>query len=161
MGIAKKINWNSIFVFLFIILFPFGQIIRLEFNLLGLKIPLLPIDIVAGLAALYNLFLQKNRSPISPYIKNFLYVAAFSYLFSVAVLRREAIYGFFYLVRIGAYSFFLNYVWNFIKQSTSNRKLIIDSLLALSVISAVFGWIQYFSVPDLKPLYYIGWDMHF
>ena len=36
----------------------------------------------------------------------------------------------------------------------------IDSILAVSVISAIFGWVQYFSIPDLKPFFYFDWDMH-
>lgn len=160
MGIAKKINWDSVFIFLFLIIFPFGQIIRLNYNLLELNIPLLPIDAIVGVAALYNIFFQKSKSPIFIYIKKFLAVALFSYLFSLFIFGKASLYGLFYLLRITAYAFFLNYVWQYVKKSKDGQKLIIDSLLSLSVVSAVFGWIQYFSIPDLKPLYYIGWDMH-
>jgi O-antigen ligase len=39
-------------------------------------------------------------------------------------------------------------------------KLLLQSLLLISVASTVFGWIQFFLFPDLKPFTVWGWDMH-
>jgi len=160
MGITKKINFESIFIFLFLAIFPFGQIIRLNFNFIGLNIPLTPLDIVAGLGALYSIFFQKGKPVIFKFLNFFLIVAAFSFAVSVFTFGKEALYGLFYLFRIFAYVYFLNYVWNFVKNSELRKKLLLNSLLVVSIASAIFGWIQFFTVPDLKPLYYIGWDMH-
>lgn len=132
----------------------------MNFNFVGLNIPLQPLDIIAGLGGLYSIFFQKNKTKVLKYLSYFLAIAAFSYFVSIFVFKKEAIYGAFYLLRLTVYTFFVNYVWNFVKLGKSNKKLLLDSLLAVSVISAIFGWIQYFAVPDLKPLYYIGWDMH-
>ena len=160
MGITKKINWESAFIFLFLIVFPFGQLIRLNFNLAGLNIPLVPLDIVAGFGALYTIFFQKKIPSFFKYIFYFLLAALFSYVLSIPVFKSDALYGLFYLFRIFAYAFFFVYVWNFAQKSALNKKLLINSLIAISAVSAIFGWYQYFTVPDLKPLYYIGWDMH-
>jgi len=35
-----------------------------------------------------------------------------------------------------------------------------DSLLAISIISALFGWLQFFIIPDIKPFFVYDWDMH-
>ena len=160
MGIAKKINWNTIFIFLFFVLFPFGQILRFNINFAGISIPIVPIDIVVGGGALIAVVQQKSKPNYFKYIQNFLAVAAFSYIFSTISYKSDSVYGLFYLFRITAYIYFLIYVWNYLRKTYISKKVLINSLLAVSVVSAVFGWIQYFTIPDLKPLYYIGWDMH-
>ncbi len=160
MGITKKINWESVFIFLFLIIFPLGQIIRLNFNFAGLNIPLLPIDIVAGLGAIYTILFQKKTPKFFKYIAFFLAVTAFSFIFSITIFHKSVLYGAFYLFRIFAYAYFFVYVWNFAKKGGVNKRLLVNSLISVSIFSAIFGWIQFVSVPDLKPLYYIGWDMH-
>lgn len=162
MGITKKIkiDLNSFFIFLFLIVFPFGQIIRLGFNLAGLNIPLQPLDVVVGLGAIYSILFQKERSKIFKPLVYLLSAVVFSFLFSILVFGQNTFYGLFYLIRITAYALFLNYVWNFVKKNKGSRYLLFDSLLAVSIVSAVFGWIQYFTFPDIKPFFVYGWDMH-
>lgn len=160
MGIAKKIKLDSLFLFLFLIIFPFGQIIRMNINLIGFNIPLLPLDIVTGLAALYTVFFQKEKSKVTKYLLYFFAACLFSYGVSIFYFGKEAFYGSFYLVRMFSYLLFFNYVWNFAKISSKNRNLLLNSLLSISLISGIFGWVQYFFWSDLRPLYYIGWDDH-
>lgn len=164
MGIAKKvksiIDLDSVFIFLFFVIFPFGQIIRLSFNFAGLTVPLLPLDVATGLGAFYAILWQKEKPKNFKYLEYCLGVAAFSYVLSVFIFKEAAVYGLFYLIRLFAYIVFLNYVWNFVIKTKNNRELLLGSLLGVSVFSAIFGWIQFFTVPDLKPLHYIGWDMH-
>lgn len=156
----NRLNLNNIFIFLFLVIFPFGQVIRLNFNFAGLNIPLVPLDIVAGMGALYTIFFQRRTPGVFKYVLFFLTAAVFSFLTSIPVFHTSVLYGLFYLFRIFAYSYFFVYVWNFARLSENNKILLFDSMIAVSVISAIFGWYQYFTVPDLKPLYYVGWDMH-
>ena len=159
----KKINifsLESIFLFLFLVAFPFGQIIRLSFDFAGTNVPLQPLDIVVGLGAIYSIFFQKSKSKIFEYLRFFLSIAAFSFAVSIVTFGNEALYGAFYLIRLFSYLLFLNYVWNFVKKSESGRRLLFDSLLAVSTISAVFGWVQFVLIPDLKPFFVYDWDMH-
>jgi len=166
MGITKKIKLDSlfslqsVFLFLFLVLFPFGQIIRLSFGIGSLNMPLQPIDVVVGLGALYSILFEKEKPKVYKYLKYFLVAAGFSFILSVFIFKYQVLYGLFYLVRIVAYTFFLNYVWNFAKKSPTNGHLLSSSLLTISVISAVFGWIQLFAFPDIKPFFVYGWDMH-
>ncbi len=150
---TEKLNMSNIFIFLFFIMFPFGQIIRLGI--------IHPIDIVVGIAGAYTLMVNLKRPQIFRYFENFLYIALFSWIFgSLIFLRPEAVIGFLYLLRLSAYLFFLVYIWNFAKKSGSNKLLILNSLTSVSVISAGFGWLQYFAFPAIRPFSVWGWDDH-
>lgn len=143
---------QTIPILLFLILFPFGQIIRIGI--------IHPIDIVVGLGALYSIISKAKRPDGFTYIQNFLLIATFSWVFSIFIFPQAAIlYGLLYLLRLFAYSYFLICVWNF-ASSIKNRELLLNSLMGVSVISAIFGWIQFFIFPDLKPFFEWGWDEH-
>ncbi len=152
MAIAKKLNIGNIFIFLFLVLFPFGQVIRIGI--------LQPIDIIAGLGAVYTLLWKLPKPGVFKYLGGFLGIAAASWVFSVFIFYDPKIfYGLLYLFRLFAYFYFFIYVWNFAKIK-NNRRLLADSLLAVSAISAVLGWVQFVAMPDIKPLFVWGWDMH-
>ncbi len=152
MGITKRLNLQNIFIFLFLIVFPFGQIIRIGI--------IHPVDVVVGLAAIYTIFNKLEKPEVFKYFNNFIVVAIFSWIFSLFIFREVAVlYGLLYLLRLVAYFYFLIYVWNFASNKI-NRDLLVNSLLSLSLISALFGWIQYFWVPDMKPFFTFGWDEH-
>lgn len=159
-NIKKTLKAESFFLFLFLVIFPFGQIFRISLGLGRFTVPFTPLDMVVGLGALYSIFFQKKVPSIFKCFCCFLSIVLFSYILSFFVFEKNALYGTFYLLRVFAYVFFLKYVWNFAGKSVSNKNLLLNGLLAVSVVSSIFGWIQYFAIPDLKPLYYIGWDMH-
>jgi hypothetical protein len=153
MGITKRLNWQNIFIFLFLIAFPFGQVIKIGI--------LQPIDLVVGLAAIWMIVKRLEIPKVYKHIGIFISFAAFSWFFSIFIFRQvEVVYGLLYLFRIAAYYFFGVYSWNFVSQKTDNRKLLLDSLLAMSVVSSLFGWVQFFMVPDIKALFVYGWDIH-
>lgn len=144
---------NSIFIFLFLAIFPFGQIIRIGV--------LHPIDIVVAAGAIYVVFAKLPRPPTFKYFNNLLIIALYTYALSVFLFEDVNIaFGLLYLIRLGAYFYFLIYVWNFVKLKKTNRNLLLDCLLGTSVVSAIFGWIQFFWIPDIKPFYTWGWDEH-
>lgn len=152
MDITKKLNWQNIFIFLFLVLFPFGQILRIGI--------IQPLDVIVGLATIYTLVAKLEEPDIFQNFKNFLYIAAFTYVLAIFIFwSKDLLVGALYLFRLVAYFYFLIYVWNFASNKT-NQKLLINSLISISVISAFFGWIQYFSFPDIKPFFVYGWDMH-
>ena len=136
-------SMNFIFLFLFLILFPFGQIIRIGI--------IQPIDVVVGLAAVYSIIAKLEEPEIFRNFKNFLYIAIFTYVLSTFIFwTKDLAIGLLYLFRLIAYFYFLIYVWNFVK-TKENRSLLINALLSLSIISALFGWIQFFTFPDTHP----------
>lgn len=153
MEIAKRLNLNSIFVFLFLILFPFGQIIRIGI--------IQPIDLVVGASAIYSIIKKLEIPEVFKYLRKFFIFASISWIFSIFIFQQiDVAYGLLYLFRLGAYIYFGIYVRNFIKLQKENGRLLINSLLSLSIVSSLFGWIQYFSFPDIKPFFVWGWDMH-
>ncbi len=136
---------EQIILFAFLILFPFGQIIKIgQIN---------PIDIIVGLGAFWAII---KRYQYPKYFNDFLLAAIFSYLLSIFIFKNSQVYiGLLYLVRLAAYFYFYIFLTNF-----KDRKLLLNSLLSLSLFSALFGWIQYFHYPDLTSLKYLGWDDH-
>lgn len=153
MDIRKLLNLNNIFIFLFFVLFPFGQIIRIGI--------LHPLDVIVGAGAIYAVVKKFKKPGFFIYFDGLLVIFFFSWIFGSLIFKQnEVLYGLFYLIRLFAYSYYFVYVWNFAKSSAKNKKLLIDSLLTSSIISAVFGWIQYFTLSDLKPFFIWGWDMH-
>jgi O-antigen ligase len=148
-----KLNCQNIFIFLFLAVYPFGQIIRIGI--------IQPIDLIVGLAAFYTI-VKRLKSPISiKYFGLFVLFASFSWIYSFFIFHQfELMYGLLYLFRLAGYYFFGIYVWNFIRKSQMNKKLLITGLMGVSTVSAIFGWIQYFMFPDLKAFFIYGWDMH-
>jgi hypothetical protein len=143
---------NNIFLFLFIVIFPFGQIIRMGI--------LHPIDLVVGIAALYSIFYKLPKPGWFMHLARILFVAVASWLFSIFLFQDlKVIYGLLYLLRLLSYLYFSVYVWNLLK-TESDKKIMINALLTVSIVSAVIGWVQFIVFPDLKPLFILGWDMH-
>ncbi len=159
--LVKKIfSFEYLFVFLFLCLLPFGQLGRFNIHIGSFTVPFLLADAAVGLGALYSIIFQKKRTMIFKYLMFFLFACLFSFILSYFYFGTKIIYGSLYLLRISSYFIFVNYVWNYIKGIEKRRRLLVDSLIAVSIISALFGWIQMVVLPDLKILFYIGWDMH-
>ncbi len=153
MDYTKRLNFNNIFIFLFFVLFPFGQIIRIGI--------LHPMDVIVGLTAFYAILKRFKKPDFFKYIEGLLAAATFSWIFGSLIFKQvEVLYGLMYLIRLFAYSYFFIYVCHFSTSNLKNGKLLLDSLLSISVMSAVFGWIQFFKFPDIKPFFTWGWDMH-
>lgn len=144
---------EQIILFIFLILFPFGQVVRIGI--------VQPIDLVVGVAALWTILKGYPKPKAFNYINAFLLVAFFSWLVSASIFWRfEVFYGLLYLIRLAAYVYFLPFVWNFVKKGDQNKKLLLNSLLFVTLISAAFGWIQYFAYPSIRFLFSAGWDEH-
>jgi len=138
---------EQIILFAFLTVFPFGKIVKIGI--------INPIDIIVGLGAIYAVIKQLPQPKVFSYFKNFLLVAVFSWIVGSLVFARiEVFYGLLYLARLGAYFYFFIFLRQF------NRKFLLNSLLAVSVAVAIFGWIQYFIYPDVRALVEYGWDDH-
>ncbi|HET7098956.1 MAG TPA: O-antigen ligase family protein [Patescibacteria group bacterium] len=152
MDITKRLNGQNIFLFLFLIIFPFGQIIRIGI--------IQPIDVVVGLAALYSILYKLEKPKIFKTFKNTFFVFLFTFVFSIFMFWDKNLYlGLLYLFRLISYFYFLIYIWNFAK-TKKNKELLINSLFLISISSAIFGWIQFFTIPDLRAFFTWGWDEH-
>lgn len=149
---SKKEKLQTIILFIFLVIFPFGQLLKMSFQ---------PIDLIAGLAFLYTIIFSVKTPKAVIGLRNFLLAAAFSLLFSLAFFKAGPLFvGFLYFVRFTLYIYFVSFVFNFTQQSKIKKNLLISGLIAVSVFSAIFGWIQYFWFPDFRPFTVFGWDDH-
>jgi hypothetical protein len=148
-------------VFIYLILFPFGQLIRLNLNLMGRIIPFHPTDFIAGIFLSIFLISCFPKPRFYKSAQNFLLVCLFSLLFSIILFNSVAvILGGLYLLRFFAYLAFSLVIWDFLKRKNKLKEKLFNSLIAVSLTTAVFGWIQYLFYPDIRPLLEWGWDEH-
>lgn len=147
-------------IFLYLLLFPFGQLVRQSVFIFGFNIPIHPADLVVGLALLYFLVGGLKQPRITKNINGFLAAGAFSLLISLTFFESlEVFSGFLYLLRIFAYVGFFIVVWNYAKNK-GYKLTLLHSLILVAVVIAIFGWIQLLWLPDLTSLKFLGWDDH-
>lgn len=145
-------------IILYFIIFPFGQLLRFETSVFGIPFALHGLDIVSTFGILYVLLNHNTAHPLRKYFYYLWCVFAFSLLISFAYYPLPIILrGSLYLLRFISYYFFFELVWQICKTTEDRvQKVLLSSLLA----TAVFGWIQYMWLPDLRFLYYFNWDDH-
>ena len=159
----KKINnITEILIFLFLILFPFGQIIRINLNLLETSVVLHPVDLVVGTGLVLYLLESFKKPKIFGHILSFLGIAFFSYLLSYTTTEGQHSYaGALYLLRLIAYSSFFILAWNMAKNNKKYSEKLFNSLIFVVFAVSVFGFIQYFIYPDITSFKIWGWDDHY
>ena len=136
---------DKIIFFTILVIFPFGQLFKIGiFNL---------FDIAVLLLAMVTLLRKPSYPSWYRYFIYFIFASIFSLLVNYSLFT---VHGSLYLVRLVSYSFVAVYISNFV----ADHKAVVRSLLAVSIASAIFGWLQYFIWPDLTALKYLGWDDH-
>jgi hypothetical protein len=151
---AKLIEY---LLFAYLILFPFGQILRWEVTAGNSIVPINPTDLIAVVIFLLGLIGKIQKPPIFKHLKNFIYAAGFSLLVSIGVFKNfSVVFGGLYLLRLISYSYLFLVTWNIIR----DKKRWFGLLLGVTFAVALFGWFQYFFYPDLRALYAWGWDDH-
>jgi len=155
---TKKLTQTLLFIYL--VLFPFGQLLRISTNIFGYTVRIHPTDLMVLVISVVFLTGKFNKPKIWVHIKNFLYALGFSLVFSLSIFSlREILIGTLYLVRVVGYSFFFLAAWNLIKKEEERRTLF-NSLIGITSAISVFGLFQYFVYPDIRALYAWGWDDH-
>jgi len=157
---------GKVLLFLYLILFPFGQLVRLPLKLGNFpEVNFYLTDIVVGLLGLIGGIrairgVREKKLPVlAKPIIIFLGVTALSLLVNIPFFEKKGILiAGLYWLRLAAYFgvyFFIN-LSNWSDWSNLN-----DLLLVCGGAVAVFGLIQYFFWPDLTTLNYLGWDPHY
>jgi O-antigen ligase len=145
---------------LFFIVFPFGQLLKFSILIGERPVNIHAIDIVVGLSAL-TLFLNGRYKRINKNYFSFFIIAIFALVLSFnqfTIIQITA--GSLYLIRFLAYFLFLFFVYFYSERNKKKKDTLYKSLVIISAISALFGWIQYIWYPDLRFLKYLGWDEH-
>lgn len=158
----KKINIIiEILIFLFFIIFPYGQLLNIKIKLFSNELRVHLIDILASLS-IPLVIIGKNKYPnYIKHFKAFIIVSLFSLVFSLIYFSfAKVLRGSLYLLRVLIYSFFSIMIWNYVREN-KNRKLIFKGMIIATIFIGIFGWVQYLSLPDLRGLLYLGWDNHY
>lgn len=145
---------------LYFILFPFGQLLRIEANLLDIPFAIHPLDLVVMASIPIVLLNKLDAHPLRKHFAYFWFICLFSLL--VASTRypiSEVLRGSLYLIRFISYYFFFEVVWN-TQRTKDNKQKMINILIGALVITALLGWFQYFYMPDLRFLRAFNWDDH-
>lgn len=154
-GLAERL------IFVYLVLFPLGQLIRINYNFFGLAIPIHPSDVVTFISVPIYLLGLGRQPKVFSYILGFLGVATFSLILSLTYFPISSVFwGTLYLFRLFSYSAFFAIAYNCARKDESFKGVLFNGLILVSFFTAVFGWIQYFWIPDLTSLKYIGWDDH-
>ncbi|OGG26788.1 hypothetical protein A2960_01295 [Candidatus Gottesmanbacteria bacterium RIFCSPLOWO2_01_FULL_39_12b] len=92
----------------------------------------------------------------------FMSIALFSLIFSPIILTlQEKAIAFLYFIRFVCYFFYYITVVYLLKLKILKKSEIIHGLTISGLLLATFGWLQYFFYPDLRNLFYLGWDPHY
>lgn len=147
--------------FLYLAVFPFGQLGRIEFNP---ELRLHLIDVVVGAVATIGFFRWWQRKlktpPYTREIVAFLGVAFFSLIVNYPQVNPlQFLIGSFYFARLVAYFLFYLVLWNLFRDKIWREKLS-GLLLTVGFFTAFFGYLQYLFFPDLGILSDFGWDPH-
>lgn len=144
-----------------IALFPLAELARWQFSS-GLSINL--NDFLVGVTILIFFFyhlIKKEPIKKGQLMKFIILFPAFGILSLVLNLKLLTGFQFFisslYALRWTAYAFLFFIIGDFDKKF---KKTIIKLLIIVSFIIVLGGFIQYFLYPNLRNLYYLGWDEH-
>lgn len=154
---------NKALLFLIFLIFPLGQLIRIQFPFLPPEIRIQPIDLFVFLFSLNWIFSKRKEWKFQLFSKEilvFLGLALFSLLIKARTLSLKHFFiAFLYFARLVNYFIFYFSFSDYLKKHKDfflNKYLIYEGILV-----AVFSVIQYIFLPDVRFLYYLGWDDHY
>jgi len=154
-----KMRILKIFIILLLILFPFGEIFRFD---AGNNISIKPLDIISIGLLLWTTFLyvknKKFRKSLKGYYFFFPIVGVISLLINSYWLSPHNLFtSFLYCLRWVSY---MSVFFAIIQLDESFKKRITKFLIADGLLILFIGYVQFFLYPNLRNLYYLGWDEH-
>ncbi len=151
--LKRKLQLNLLF--LYFILFPLGQLAK--FKQINLT------DLLVLFSSLIFIFTKgKNYPKASKEVFFTITVFIFSIIFSVIFFDLKSIKpGIPYLIRFLSYLIFYFAIFDLLKVYPKMKNVLINCLILDGVIVSIFGILQYILLPDLRYLYYFGWDDHY
>lgn len=137
-------------IFLYLTLFPLGQLIRIPVGNLVIH----PADVMVGITSIYTLARIKKVPAVFKTFLSFIGVAALTLLVNLQFVNLMSVL---YLVRLAGYGFFALFIWETFRKKKMD---LINELLIIGFAISLFGLVQYFWQPDLTSLIEFGWDDH-
>src|SRR3972149_11539087 len=154
----------KILFFTLFLVFPFGQLGRIPFG--EGEIVLQLNDLVIGFLIgcwVGGHFLKKERfvnPPFGKYIFFFFIIGLTSFLLNLPRWG-FSLSGSLYLVRWTTYAGLYFFTSELIFKKEISPGKIFRGLVLAGIAVGIFGIFQYFLYPDLRNLYYLGWDPHY
>lgn len=141
-----KLSIELVIIVFYLLFFPLGQIARIEF-------PLVDIVALSSLVLVVSKGLPVWKdSALLPFFLASLFSIIISWRFFPALA---------YWMRLVSYAG----MYILVKRATSKEKRLhnwlFNGLIAISFLLSIFGLLQYFFIPDMRFLYYLGWDDHY
>jgi len=153
---------NSL-IYLSFIFLSFGQIGRL--SLVDRPVNIYLYEITVILLIVFFFFKYKFKLAVV-YLRKFNSIFIFfsalllSWLLNMGNYHlSETFIGFLYFLRVMVYFLFFIYLQIYLKQN-KNKIILLNGVDIFILITVVFSLIQYFLYPDLRNLFYLGWDPH-
>lgn len=151
-------------VILLFLLFSLGQLVRISFMGQEVNIYLYEISMVFIFGYLFLKFRFK------PIVQTFKFVSIIIYFFGYLFLSffikignfnlNENIIAFLYLLRFSFYFLFFIYLIFELKKHVALVRIFKKGIFVCFILIVFFSFLQYFFYPDLRNLFYQGWDPH-
>lgn len=154
----RAIDW---LLFLFLVIFPLGQLLKINLNFLDFPIRIHLIDLIAGGFLFIYLFGKFEKPVIYKQLAGLVSVMVFSWILAITMFGlADSITGFMYLLRFISYSAVFLVLTNYFKDNTKAKVHILKSLIIVGVAVSIIGWVQYFLLPYFGAFTVWGWDDH-
>jgi len=160
MDLSKKRLIGKLLIYLYLVLFPLGQLIRIDSVLSVGRFTIQPIDLLAVISlVMVPLFGVKIRSELKIVLAFFI-VATFSLALSLTYIPLSFLgISTAYLLRLVSY-FSLLLLANASITSVKEKRSLMTMLIIALFVTAFIGWFQYLVLPDLRFMVLFGWDDH-
>ncbi len=152
------------FIILIFFLLSLGQLGRISF--LGQQVNFYLYEI-AVVALVLTLLTAYRLQPIISFMKKYPAMLFFFFLMLFSFLLRYTYYSFqenfiafLYFLRFFTYVCLFIYLARYWQDQKKSNTVVQSGILVLSSITIVFSLTQYFLYPDLRNLFYLGWDPH-
>lgn len=156
------------FLFLLLLIFPFGQLTKLPLNLAEINIYFHDLLVVFLLLSwgLRKVFTKEKFiwPSLTKPILAFIITAGFSLVLILPYHQsREVMVGFLYLLRWISYAGIYFALTDLLKDRRFIKlKLkIYDLLVIVTAVGAILGLLQYIFIPNIRPLTAFDWDPHY
>lgn len=153
-------------LFAYFIFFPFGQLAQISLQMTEVNVYIIDLLVFSILLSwgIWRIRRKKTKYQLPPLTLPLILFSLISFLsFTLAtplLSNREVMVAGLYLLRWLVYVGFY-FVIADIKNRYLKPRNLIDYLAITGVALAIFGFVQYFLYPNLKPLEFLHWDPHF
>lgn len=145
-------------------LFSLGQLGRVTFFNQQINFYLYEVALIFSL---FILFIKYRFDPIKDAWKKFQPVFVLLSLLTISLLIDFSKFTFFqnlvgalYLYRLHLYFIYFFYLRYHVQKKINFSKVIKNGILAIALLTIISTFTQYFLYPDLRNLFYQGWDPH-